>query len=177
MCWEPIWFETSRLFPSYLHKVVNSLHVVQIVVVHIHAETKEEPSVPAINNFECTKLNRDQLKNSKYLVSKELNQTSTKFVCVWFRTETIAWTSSINFCFSSSSKVMYLIEWLHPEPCKEQKPNNGTKTTNDISNHFARRVFPARFWISIKRICKSMSSPFSNDWSPSWLSLVEYKIP
>lgn len=52
--------------------------------------------------------------------------TSTKFVCLASRTVTKAWTSSINFCFSSSSKFIY---------------------------HLASRVFPARFWIKMKRIC------------------------
>lgn len=52
--------------------------------------------------------------------------TSTKFVCLASRTVTTAWTSSISFCFSSSSKFIY---------------------------HLANLVFPARFWIRMKRIC------------------------
>lgn len=52
--------------------------------------------------------------------------TSTKLVCLASRTVTTACTSSISFCFSSSSNCMY---------------------------HLARRVFPARFWIRMKRIC------------------------
>lgn len=51
--------------------------------------------------------------------------TSTKFVCFASLTVTTAWTSSINFCFSSSSKFMY---------------------------HFASLVFPALFWIRMNRI-------------------------
>ncbi len=48
-------------------------------------------------------------------------------MCFASRTVTNAWTSSISFCFSSSSKWTY---------------------------HLASRVFPARFWIKMKRICK-----------------------
>lgn len=55
------------------------------------------------------------------------NHTSTKLVCLASRTVTTACTSSINFCFSSSSNCMY---------------------------HLANRVFPARFWIRMKRICR-----------------------
>lgn len=51
--------------------------------------------------------------------------TATKLVCLASLTVTMECTSSISFCFSSSSKGMY---------------------------HLARRVFPARFWIRIKRI-------------------------
>lgn len=54
-----------------------------------------------------------------------LIHTSTKLVCLASLTVTTAWTSSINFCFSSSSNCMY---------------------------HLASRVFPARFWMRIKRI-------------------------
>ena len=52
--------------------------------------------------------------------------TATKLVCLASRTVTMACTSSISFCFSSSSKCIY---------------------------HLARRVLPARFWIKMKRIC------------------------
>ena len=52
--------------------------------------------------------------------------TSTKLVCLASLTVTTACTSSISFCFSSSSKCIY---------------------------HLANRVFPARFWINMKRIC------------------------
>lgn len=55
--------------------------------------------------------------------------TSTKLVCLASRTVTTAWTSSISFCFSSSSNCMY---------------------------HLASLVFPARFWMRIKRICTKM---------------------
>lgn len=51
--------------------------------------------------------------------------TSTKLVCLASRTVTTACTSSISFCFSSSSNCMY---------------------------HLARRVLPARFWMRMKRI-------------------------
>ena len=54
--------------------------------------------------------------------------TSTKFVCLASLTVTTACTSSINFCFSSSSKFIY---------------------------HLASRVFPARFWIRMNRICNT----------------------
>lgn len=54
-----------------------------------------------------------------------LIHTSTKLVCLASLTVTTAWTSSINFCFSSSSNCMY---------------------------HLASRVFPARFWMRMKRI-------------------------
>lgn len=53
--------------------------------------------------------------------------TSTKLVCLASRTVTTAWTSSISFCFSSSSKFMY---------------------------HFASLVLPALFWIKMNRIWK-----------------------
>lgn len=46
-------------------------------------------------------------------------------MCLASLTVTTAWTSSISFCFSSSSKFMY---------------------------HFASRVFPALFWIKMNRI-------------------------
>lgn len=61
------------------------------------------------------------------LVLKQYLFTSTKLVCLASLTVTTAWTSSINFCFSSSSKCMY---------------------------HFASLVFPARFWIRINLIYK-----------------------
>ena len=61
----------------------------------------------------------------RYVKYSSSSLTSTKFVCFASLTVTRAWTSSISFCFSSSSKFMY---------------------------HFARRVFPARFWIKINRI-------------------------
>lgn len=51
--------------------------------------------------------------------------TSTKLVCLASRTVTTACTSSISFCFSSSSNCMY---------------------------HLARRVLPALFWMRMKRI-------------------------
>merc|ERR1711997_93703 len=54
----------------------------------------------------------------RYTILKFLN--STKFVCFASRTVTTACTSSISFCFSSSSKFMY---------------------------HLASLVFPALFWI------------------------------
>ena len=54
--------------------------------------------------------------------------TSTKLVCLASLTVTRAWTSSMSFCFSSSSKFMY---------------------------HFASLVLPARFWIKMNRICKA----------------------
>lgn len=56
------------------------------------------------------------------------NVTSTKLVCLASRTVTTAWTSSMSFCFSSSSNCIY---------------------------HLASLVFPARFWIRMKRIYKS----------------------
>lgn len=52
-------------------------------------------------------------------------KNGTYFVCLASRTVTKEWTSSINFCFSSSWKFI---------------------------NHLARRVLPARFWIRMKRI-------------------------
>lgn len=61
----------------------------------------------------------------KILHCKLLIHTSTKLVCLASLTVTTAWTSSINFCFSSSSNCMY---------------------------HLASRVFPARFWMRMKRI-------------------------
>ena len=54
--------------------------------------------------------------------------TSTKLVCLASLTVTRACTSSMSFCFSSSSNDMY---------------------------HLASRVLPARFWIRMKRIWKS----------------------
>ena len=62
--------------------------------------------------------------------------TSTKFVCLASLTVTTAWTSSINFYFSSSSKCMY---------------------------HLASRVLPARFWIKMNRICKGRENK-SKHW-------------
>ena len=60
-------------------------------------------------------------------------RTSTKLVCLASRTVTTAWTSSISFCFSSSSKCMY---------------------------HLAKRVLPARFWIKINRIYNNNKNHF-----------------
>ena len=56
---------------------------------------------------------------------KRVSVTSTKLVCLASLTVTTACTSSISFCFSSSSNCMY---------------------------HLARRVLPARFWIRMNRI-------------------------
>lgn len=64
--------------------------------------------------------------------------TSTKFVCLASRTVTTACTSSINFCFSSSSKFMY---------------------------HLANRVLPARFCIKIKRIWNSTEQCHKQSYS------------
>lgn len=63
---------------------------------------------------------------SFWVTSYSVVLTSTKLVCLASRTVTTAWTSSISFCFSSSSKFMY---------------------------HLASLVFPALFWIRMKRIC------------------------
>ena len=45
-----------KLKNSHLNKVMNSLHVVQVVVVHIHAKTEEEPGITAVNNLIRAKL-------------------------------------------------------------------------------------------------------------------------
>ena len=65
--------------------------------------------------------NIDKLDRGKEWQEKGMKEgklTATKLVCFASLTVTKAWTSSINFCFSSSSKCMY---------------------------HLARRVLPARF--------------------------------
>lgn len=66
-------------------------------------------------------------------------QTSTKLVCLASLTVTTACTSSINFCFSSSSKCMY---------------------------HLASLVFPARFWIRINRIYNNTNICLINHHQP-----------
>ena len=52
-----------------------------------------------------------QVRHSERQRENYLN--STKLVCFWSRTVTTAWTSSISFCFSSSSKFMYHLASLH----------------------------------------------------------------
>lgn len=66
------------------------------------------------------------LKNVSRIIN-QVNITSTKLVCLASLTVTTAWTSSISFCFSSSSKFIY---------------------------HLANLVFPALFWINMNLICE-----------------------
>ena len=43
-------------YKSYLHKIVNGLQVVQIVIVYIHTETEVKTSISPVHNLEITKL-------------------------------------------------------------------------------------------------------------------------
>lgn len=129
--------------------------ITQIVVVHIDAYAKVEARITSVHNFEISELqknihrnrlescklkrhiesrpiipdHRSRKKSMKFKVKLFEREkpivTSTKLVCFASRTVTTACTSSISFCFSSSSKFMY---------------------------HLARRVLPARFCINMKRI-------------------------
>lgn len=123
-----------EVFIEHLHKVVDRLQIAQVVVVYVHADAEVQPRIPPVHNFEISELemkNFGRWKTSKIMFKNTFlnNRTSTKLVCFASRTVTTAWTSSISFCFSSSSKFMY---------------------------HFANRVLPARFWIRMKRIYKIM---------------------
>lgn len=76
----------------------------------------------------CSSMSKNHFKKENVgTCGTAKSHTSTKLVCLASLTVTTACTSSINFCFSSSSNCMY---------------------------HLASRVFPARFWMRIKRICK-----------------------
>lgn len=112
---------------QYFDKVMNSLQVAEIIVINVYADTEVQSGVPSVDYLEISKLkeinNVGLLNPWMYIIFKI--KTSTKFVCLASLTVTTAWTSSISFCFSSSSKFMY---------------------------HFARRVLPALFWIRINRI-------------------------
>ena len=80
-------------------------------------------------------LNTMEFKKEHHLQTREripthyTRLTATKLVCLASLTVTMECTSSISFCFSSSSKCMY---------------------------HLARRVLPALFWIKMNRICSRM---------------------
>lgn len=41
---------------SHLHKIVNGLQVIQVVIMHIHTETEVQSSITTIHNLEIAKL-------------------------------------------------------------------------------------------------------------------------
>lgn len=124
-----------KVFIQHFYKVVYSFQIAQVVVVHIHAYAEVQASVPSVYYLEIPELKICKitaiyyypLSTSVYRINiiQFETCTSTKLVCLASRTVTTAWTSSMSFCFSSSSKFMY---------------------------HFASRVLPARFCIKMKRI-------------------------
>lgn len=98
---------------------------------HPHRCRSRDPHSVYIQFWNCETTRREE-REGKWSVNvlrfTQLGITSTKLVCLASRTVTTACTSSISFCFSSSSKFMY---------------------------HLARRVLPARFCMSINRIWKA----------------------
>lgn len=118
-----------EVFVQNFYKVMNGLQIAQVIVVDIHTDAEVETRIASIYNFEIAKLHDGRREKGKWSVNvlrfTQLGITSTKLVCLASRTVTTACTSSISFCFSSSSKFMY---------------------------HLARRVLPARFCMSINRI-------------------------
>ena len=71
---------------------------------------------------------KKSMRGALALLRQEL--TSTKFVWCDPRTETIACTSSISFCFSSSSKGMYLANLVVVLGCRRQQTNNKNNKNN-----------------------------------------------
>lgn len=119
-----------EVFIEYLDKIMYCLQIAQIIVVHIDTYAEVQTRISAINNFEIAKLQKEiEIKliriYTDYYSEHWPKRTSTKLVCFASLTVTTACTSSMSFCFSSSSKFMY---------------------------HLAKRVLPARFCIRMKRI-------------------------
>lgn len=120
---------------AHLDKIVDRLHVRQVVVVDVDAKAEVEAGVAAVHNLEGTELwyawtsvtKRGADSASKRRPRRREGSetaehwgrgvdagghkgalTSTKLVFAAPRTDTMACTSSMSCCFSSSSKGMYL---------------------------------------------------------------------
>ena len=111
-----------EIFVENFDKVVDRFQINKIVVAHVHTYAEVKACIAAVDYLEVAELHNQFMTFGLFDIRQ---QTSTKLVCLASLTVTTACTSSMSFCFSSSSKFMY---------------------------HLASLVLPALFWIRINRI-------------------------
>ncbi len=128
---------------SHLHKIMNGLQVVQVVIMHIHTETEVQSSITSIHNLEIAKLMQKKTYHSKMnkITKTDWDTVHSTQNTVHYVQLTVITTENLDHGSTVSSTKSPKIHWSNSNFSQEShKQKQWTTPSMSVSN-FNQRLY------------------------------------